>query len=35
MSIYDPPIHWSVKPFVILKGLAYMTSNYVHSYMVG
>ena len=32
---YYPPIHWSVKPFMIFKGLAYMTANYVHSYMVG
>ena len=35
IDIYYPPIHWSAKPFVILKSLAYMTANYVHSYMVG
>ena len=35
INIYYPPIHWPVKSFMIFKGLAYMTANYVHSYMVG
>ena len=35
IDIYFPPIHWPVKSFMIFKGLAYMTANYVHSYMVG
>ena len=35
IDIYYPPIHWSVKPFMTFKGLAYMTVNYVHSYIVG
>ena len=35
INIYYPPIHWSVKYFMTFKGLAYMTANYVHSYMVG
>ena len=32
IDIYYPPIHWSVKSFVILN--TYMTADYVHSYMV-
>ena len=35
LIIYYPPIHWPVKSFVIFKGLAYMTDNYIHSYMIG
>ena len=35
IDIYYSPIHWSVKSFMIFKGLAYMTANYVHSHMVG
>ena len=35
IDISYPPIHWSVKSFMIFKGLAYMTADYVHSYMVG
>ena len=27
IDIYYPPIHWSVKPFMIFKGLAYMTAD--------
>ena len=34
ISIY-PPIHWPVKSFMIFKSLAYMTANYVHSYIIG
>ena len=35
INIYYPPIHWPVKSFMIFKSLAYMTANYVHSYMIG
>ena len=34
INIYYPPIHWPVKSFMIFIGLAYMTANYVHSYMI-
>ena len=30
IDIYYPPIHWSVKSFMIFKGLTYMTADYVH-----
>ena len=35
IDINYPPIHWSVKSFVIFEGLTYMAANYIHSHMTG
>ena len=34
IDIYDPSFEGSIKPFMMLKGLAYMTTDDIHSNMI-